>query len=224
MADILQCGGCGETAQLAARRVGACAILSQPYWKFCIDEGQDLHRADYAFLKSIYPNARFNIFGDTAQSLHDACGVRDWRMDTGIETVFEMNSNYRNTPAIVEFCNRMFGENMEYCGKVLKAKMPVAVHRNIELTQIIRGTTPTVIVKDRQAFDDLLAQTGIGEDEVVYLDTKANAIPENKIVCFTIYAAKGMEFTSALVYAKDMSRNQKIVACTRAMEKLYYYE
>ena len=194
------------------------------YRMICIDEGQDLHRADYTFLKSIYPNARFNIFGDTTQSLHDACGVRDWRMDTGIETVFEMNSNYRNTPAIVEFCNRMFGENMEYCGKVLKAKMPVAVHRNIELTQIIRGTTPTVIVKDRQAFDDLLVQTGIGDDEVVYLDTKADAIPENKIVCFTIYAAKGMEFTSALVYAKDMSRNQKNVACTRAMEKLYYYE
>ena len=48
------------------------------YNLFCIDEGQDLHKADYDFLHQLYPKARFNIFGDTQQVLHTACGIRNW--------------------------------------------------------------------------------------------------------------------------------------------------
>ena len=42
----------------------------QQYKYLCIDEGQDLHKADYDILRAMFPNAVFNIFGDTAQALH----------------------------------------------------------------------------------------------------------------------------------------------------------
>lgn len=192
------------------------------YSLICIDEGQDLHRADYDFLQKIYPHAQYNIFGDVVQSLHESCGISDWESETGVDTVYSLNSNYRNTPAIVKFCNDIFGEHMEYCGKVLPEQNPTVIHRASELTQIIRGIKPTVIIKDRQAFDDLIRRAGLSEQEAVYIDTKAEDVPAGKIACFTIFAAKGLEFTNVLVYAKDMNRNQRIVACTRAMERLYY--
>ena len=194
------------------------------YGLICIDEGQDLHRADYDFLRRLYPRARFNIFGDTVQSLHDACGVSDWRRDAGVNTVYEMKNNYRNAPAIVDFCNRMFGERMEYCGSIRSEQRPTMVRDRILLGKVIRQPNQTVILKDKQAFEELLRRAELSRADVVYIDTKANEIPAGKIPCYTIFAAKGLEFTRALVYAKDMSRNQKIVACTRAMEQLYYCE
>ena len=57
-----------------------------------------------------------------------------------------------------------------------------------------------------------------------YIDTKCNAVPEGKVACYSIYAAKGLEFSKVLVFAEGMTRNQRIVACTRAMDELFYFE
>ena len=40
----------------------------------------------------------------------------------------------------------------------------------------------------------------------------------------SIYAAKGLEFSKVLVFAEGMTKNQRIVACTRAMDELFYFE
>ena len=68
--------------------------------------------------------------------------------------------------------------------------------------------------------------------QLTYLDTTsaeeldtASAKENNKhISCISVFAAKGLEFESAIVYGVRMSRNQLIVACTRAMNRLYYFE
>ena len=57
-----------------------------------------------------------------------------------------------------------------------------------------------------------------------YLDTKAEAPGGRKIPCYSIFAAKGLEFQKVVVFPLNMTVNQKVVACTRAMEELYYYE
>lgn len=198
--------------------------LLPDYNLLCIDEGQDLHSADYALLRRLYPRARFNIFGDTVQSLHEGCGVSDWKRDAGVETVFTLNSNYRNAPAIVAFCNRQFGEDMKYCGDIRPAQCPTVLKTERQLAEAVRRDGQTVILKDRSAFEALLRRSGLDESEAAYIDTTALSVPEGKIACYTIFAAKGLEFTDALVYAQGMSRNQKIVACTRAMERLDYFE
>lgn len=194
------------------------------YNLICIDEGQDLHSADYKVLKTLYPGASLNIFGDTAQALHESCGITDWMRDTGIDKTFEMNSNYRNVPAIVEFCNQEFGCKMISFGRVSKEQEPVILKDMKGLKAAIVSGENTVIVKNCEVFEAMCAETGLAKDDFDFLDMNADKESTGKIHCYSVFAAKGLEFSSVIVYAKAMNRNQKTVACTRAMEHLYYCE
>jgi exonuclease VII large subunit len=194
------------------------------YSLICIDEGQDLHPADYSILKRLYPSATFNIFGDLAQVLHTSCGIGDWTRDTGINTVYELTDNYRNTPAIVDFCNRRFGSNMTYIGKLNQSGNPILLDENAQNIVSSISEAGVAIVRDRVAFNrlkQLVEGTGCNLE---FVDTKAEVAPENAIPCYSIFAAKGLEFPSVVVYAANMTDNQKVVACTRAMKNLYYCE
>ena len=194
------------------------------YRMLCIDEGQDLHKADYDLLHKLFPNAAFNVFGDLSQVLHTACGVHDWKNDTGIPTVYTLRCNYRNNAALVQFCNTRFASAMDAIGKVRSEQSPVVLHSRHDLREAIRKRGVTIIVKDRQAFSRFCQDTELPESTFEYLDTNARKENDKKPNCYSIFAAKGLEFTSVVVYAKEMTTNQKIVACTRAMKELYYYE
>ena len=196
-----------------------------PEYKFiCIDEGQDLHSADYSMLRRLYPEAVLNVFGDTAQALHEACGISEWHKETGINTVFEINSNYRNTPAIVDFCNKQFARKMEWFGEVRKADEPTILKSPNYLRKTIESGNYNVIVKSRREFEEMCEETGLSQERFDFLDMSADKETPGKIHCYSIFAAKGLEFSKVVVYAKNMNINQKTVACTRAMERLSYYD
>lgn len=191
------------------------------YRLICIDEGQDLHRADYELLRRLYPGAVFNIFGDTAQVLHEDCGVQDWRKDTGIQQVFQMNINYRNDPAIVEFCNHISGGKMGYFGS---ASGPQPQQADMaDFKRAVREQDQTIIVKNRDAFDEMCGRMQLDPGSLRYIDTRTEKVEPGKTKCYSVFAAKGLEFSSVLVYAEGMTIAQKVVACSRAMEKLTYY-
>ncbi|MGN0804129.1 MAG: UvrD-helicase domain-containing protein [Candidatus Coproplasma sp.] len=195
------------------------------YRFLCIDEGQDLHKADYDILKIIFPNAVLNVFGDISQVLHTECGISDWVQETGITTVYELNKNYRNAPEIVEFCNQKFSSEMGYIGRVRNENVPSAVTELSEIKTIINKTEGIVlVVKNRQEFERLRTALDIRDDLLEYLDTNADGTTEGKIHCYSIFAAKGLEFQKVLVCANGMTQNQKVVACTRAMNSLFYCE
>lgn len=200
-----------------------------PQYSFiCIDEGQDLHSADYKLLKEIYPKAVFNIFGDIQQVVHGSCGVKDWKQDTGIETVFEMNDNYRNKASIVEYCNKKFGCNMDHFGNIMDKDRPVEIRDPSQLRAVLEGQDTTVILKNKESFERFCEL--INDKETIkrlrYVDTKTESIRDigTDIPCYSVFAAKGLEFKRVLIFADDMNRNQKIVSCTRAMSELYFYE
>lgn len=194
------------------------------YRLICVDEGQDLHKADYDMLRRLYPNAVLNVFGDTDQVLHQACGVHDWKDETGIEKEYFLNRNYRNTAAIVDFCNRNFGSSMEFVGKIKKNQQPRKIINPTQLKSVVEQPDITMIVKDRRALQQLCMKMGKPASDFEYLDTKTDKQLGGGIPCYSIFAAKGLEFTNVLVYAAGMTTNQKVVASTRAMEVLYYYE
>lgn len=194
------------------------------YRLLCIDEGQDLHKADYDMLHKLFPHAVFNVFGDTAQVLHSACGIHDWQAETGISTLYTLNRNYRNTAAVVDFCNTKFRAGMDAFGKVRNEQYPTVIRNLPTLKSAIYNQHPVVIVRDRQSFMQMCKDTGISPDYFEFLDTKAAKPSGAKTTCYSIFAAKGLEFPSVLVYSENMTTNQKVVACTRAMEALYYYE
>lgn len=193
------------------------------YSYICIDEGQDLHRVDYELLQELYPDAALNVFGDVEQVLHTACGINDWEDQTGIPRVYTLTTNYRNTAAIVDFCNKRFDIKMKYIGTVKDVQKPRIVSDSYEAGQIIAQENMVVIVKDRDMLNELCKEFQIEEKKMCFLDTNAIKSEQNEKECYSIFAAKGLEFSNVFVYAKGMTKNQKVVACTRAMGQLYYY-
>ena len=172
----------------------------------------------------MFPTAHFNIFGDIAQELHIDCGIRDWKEDTGAQKVYTLTKNYRNASAIADFCNRRFGSSMEYLGSIRDENKPEVIE-SIQALQIAAHKRDIVIiVKDRSEFQNFCKLIGSEETDFEYVDTNKNEVQAKKIRCYSIYSAKGLEFSQVLVFASSMTNNQKLVACTRAMEKLKYYE
>ena len=193
------------------------------YEYICVDEGQDLHAADYETLHELFPTAVFNVFGDVDQALHVDCGISEWQKETGIETVFELNKNYRNTPAVVEFIKDMFGAKMEACGHVRKEQAPTVLTSKGSIQAMITAVpNMAVIVKDHKAFDHLSELMGSGAGQLNYIDTNSSEEKEGTISCFSVFAAKGLEFPEVLVWPEDMTKNQKVVACSRSLNHLYY--
>lgn len=193
------------------------------YSLLCIDEGQDLHQADYEMLRTLFPDAAFNVFGDTDQVLHTACGISHWEQETGIGMVFPLDRNYRNEASIVEFCNRKFGCSMKYIGQAKEKRMPKELGNIREILPILNEKNVAVIVKDKSSFTRLHKAVG-DKVPLEFLDTNSDSLSNDRIPCYSIFAAKGLEFPVVLVISDDMTKNQKIVACTRATERLYYYE
>lgn len=194
------------------------------YAMICVDEGQDMHAADYQLVREIYPRAILNIFGDTEQVLHESCGISNWRHETDIDTVYTMNDNYRNTPAIVDFCNTQFGSDMRYCGVIKDNQRPKVIDNTVQLLEAFSRGITTVVLRDKESFELLCELAGGISSRFEYIDTKCDEVPGGKIACYSIYAAKGLEFSKVLVFAEGMTRNQRIVACTRAMDELFYFE
>ncbi len=194
------------------------------YNLICIDEGQDLHRADYEILRGLYPRAAFNVFGDVAQVLHSACGITEWESQTGIKKIYPLMTNYRNNAAIVDFCNKKFKLNMDYIGDIDKYQKGVIISDLSEARDVLTDLDAVLIVKDRDAYARLCDETGIDQEDYVFLDTMSEKPSGGQKECYSIFAAKGLEFSNVFVYAGHMTENQKVVACTRAMAGLYYYE
>ena len=193
------------------------------YTLICIDEGQDLHRADYSILYKLFPKAVYNVFGDTEQVLHEACGISNWEEQTGIPTVYKLETNYRNTASIVDFCNKEFGTQMDFIGGIEKGKQPQRLTKDT-MHDAAMSSSITVIVKDKDMYQQFCSDAGIDADEFEFLDTTSHGIDPGRKQGYSIFAAKGLEFKNVLVYAKNMTKKQKVVACTRAMGGLYYYE
>ena len=193
------------------------------YNLFCIDEGQDLHKADYDFLHQLYPKARFNIFGDTLQVLHTACGVKNWTNDTGIKKIYHLDCNYRNPAAIADFCNTEFKSKMKYLGKPRSERYPTLISEPSQLPQVFQNKKAVFIVRDYESFRKFCNLSGKSETYFEYLDTTAEKATGEKPACYSVFAAKGLEFSTVCVYPERMTTNQKVVSCTRATEVLYYY-
>ena len=193
------------------------------YKLLCIDEGQDLHKADYDLLHQLYPEAAFNIFGDTEQVLHEACGIKDWKTESGVKKLFRLDRNYRNSAAIVEFCNNRFNCRMDYLGKPRSIQRPVEIS-DIKAIKLLLNGQVVVIVKDKRMYGWFVDQLDGDSGKLEFLDTSSVKPSGRRIPCYSVFAAKGLEFSDVIVVAEGMTTNQRIVACTRAMEKLYYYE
>jgi len=176
----------------------------------CIDEGQDLSIAEYVLLKDLNDeNTIFNIYGDLDQVI-SSHGIRKWNHIDLRLSHFELSENYRNTTSIIEYCNKKCSMGMTNLGIDGSLVEHISFDNIVELLNSIKDKSVGIIYNDdviwRRIYDKI--------------QKKEFRLGENARL-LNVHEVKGLEFNSAIVFDTNMMRNEKYIAYTRALEKLY---
>lgn len=182
--------------------------LTPRYGLVFIDEGQDISAGEYELLRSIHTDAAFNVFGDLKQNITPFRGVADWRA-LGY-TVYTLDRNYRNTNEIVAFVSHLPDTDMQ----------PIGLHGDD--VSFLTQRALTAFFRDKQGLKAVIVREEYLPifDKRGYSRLDKKGICKNKINVMTVYESKGLEFSSVVVYDKDMTDHEKYIAYTRALSHL----
>lgn len=175
-----------------------------------IDEGQDISANEYKLLKMINKDAALNVYGDLAQNITGFRGLKSWE-EIGIEEVYTLNQNYRNTNQIVAFVSEKLKLSMQPIGfdgpKVSSIGM--------------RGVSG--FFKDKKGLKAVIVAESMAEKlcrKSYNVLSETGRISKSKINFMTVYESKGLEFTSVAVADEGMTLHEKYIAYTRALKGL----
>lgn len=180
-----------------------------------IDEGQDLAATEYSLLRAVNgEDLILNVYGDTNQTITSK-GICDWSRIKEIDQVFALNENYRNTEQITEFCNRQLGFSFTSIG-VSGTKVSTKSLKNVltEIEHKIVGTYTNrcaIIVKDYKH---------VTVEQWLSLGCCQGKIQKGLISLLSVEDSKGLEFEDIYVIDDNMSKNEKYISFTRALETL----
>ena len=185
--------------------------VTYPY--IFIDEAQDLclseleliYKLNIALSEEKIIQPVINIFGDIDQRISEH-SIKEWSDLSYISDIYELNENFRNTDQIVDFCNRTLDMNMSKIGVSMES------------------------VSEYEEIDDILEKKDFSLESVVFIvkdnykkSDLENSLKVLQITNYTIYTVKevkGLEFREVYVCDKNMTRNEKYIAYTRALVKL----
>lgn len=180
-----------------------------------IDEAQLLSNFEYIWLLKIFEKSTFNLYGDINQAT-DELNINIWLADSIFNSFnfFSLNRNYRNTIQITEFTNKNFKLKM----------LPIGLEGS-EVISINEDTLQNFayeILKDEKVKLIVL----ISKTKNIALNSKIYAaIKELKeVILIDIEQAKGVEYNNVIVIEDKMSNNEKYIAYTRALEKLWIFK
>lgn len=197
-----------------------------------IDEAQGIAPEEIRLLKNINGNnVVFNMYGDIYQHIEGTKGVDSW--DEYKEIVdfdyYEMLENYRNASQITEYCNRVFDMNMNPIntpGKGVHELNTDAEFRNEMVTQLMdtqRAGLAAILVNDDAEARSLMDKFSSYEQKFHDMTNEEFSIHRTRWNIISIDDAKGLEFSSVIVLSGRMSRNERYIAFTRALDDLYIY-
>jgi DNA helicase IV len=185
-----------------------------------IDEGQDIAVNEYRLLKDINSNNPIlNIFGDTNQLIKTAGrGISDWGAITDSNMrLFAMNEDYRNAIQITEYCNKCLDTNlvsMGFTGEevriMTKAEMVAEINARNYCDQRI------AIIAKKATHDFIEELKAVIHEKQLAL----KSLKENAISVLDVETCKGLEYDVAYVFQEGMSRNEKYISFTRALNEL----
>lgn len=178
-----------------------------------IDEFQDFSPIELRMVRTMYPSAVLNVFGDVNQCIN-CKGIM--QLDDIPEEIYsdkyEIKENYRNAREITTYVKDNLNIAMEPYG--------------LEGIQKTVEEIPEITVAD----DDRVAVI-VEDDSMISADirekTKLNFYSDSKEILRGIYnvipvtMTKGLEFEKVIVVQRGMDKNQFYVACTRAISELY---
>lgn len=210
---------------LYARLIFACRfygkLLGQSKF-ICIDEGQDIAFNEYSLIRKLNGNnVIFNIYGDTNQLMKPNRGITDWEDLKKLFSFekYDLNENYRNTNQITRFCNDSFSMSVLQTGvdgpkvrEISKAEF----ERELSNIQIGKNRIAVLLPRTIQKKTFIL-QSQINEEVKEAIGEK---ISIDNISVMYVDEVKGIEFDKVYVVSKDMGRNEKYIAYTRALNEL----
>jgi len=180
------------------------------YSRVFVDEGQDISVNEYKLLKMINKNASFNIFGDLKQNITPLRGLSDWSQAFSFP-VYTLNQNYRNTNQIVDYVARSVDVDMQAIG-----------FDGPEITNVLQRGVGAYF-SDKTGLKAIIASSAHVEEyakSTYNIVSRTGKIAKKKINLLSVYESKGLEFAAVAVDERDMSVNEKYIACTRALMHL----
>ncbi len=179
-----------------------------------IDEFQDFSPNELRLMKSVYPKAVFNLYGDVKQCINSKgiCEIEDIPGEMYEEQPKFISENYRNARQITEYIQDVVGIKM----------LPVGlngVQKTVDfMPNIVIAMDDRIAVITESITDELRAILQ-GYDVNYYEET--GEIIRGIYNILPISLAKGLEFEKVIVIQQGMTMNEYYVACTRAIKELY---
>lgn len=197
-----------------------------------IDEAQGIAPEEIRLLYNINDGKTvFNMFGDVYQHIEGTKGIDSWSEYADVLTsdMYEMQENYRNASQITDFCNKQFDMNMSAIntpGKGVHEILSDEEFYNEMISQLVdtqRAGLAAILVGDDKEARYLLNRFGAYENKFHDMTIEESSIHRTRWNIINIDDAKGLEFSTVIVLSGRMSRNEKYIAYTRALDELFVY-
>ncbi|MBQ9081433.1 MAG: hypothetical protein IJY26_02210, partial [Clostridia bacterium] len=124
---------------------------------------------------------------------------------------YTLNQNYRNTNQIVEFVRSFIDADMYPIGFDGAPVVSISLREAGTFLKEKKGIK-AIIAAEKEL--PLLKRTAYN------VVSETGVLSKKKINLLSVYESKGLEFAAVAVYDKGMSRNEKYIAYTRALDFL----
>lgn len=197
-----------------------------------IDEIQGIAPEEIRLLKNINGNnVVFNMYGDVYQHIEGTKGIDNWDEYKDIIEFdyYEMLENYRNASQITEYCNRVFSMNMNPINTPGKGVHELNTDDEFQtemITQLLetqRAGLAAILVSNDAEARSLMDKFSVYKQKFHDMTDEEFSVHRTRWNIISIDDAKGLEFSSVIVLSGRMSRNEKYIAFTRALDDLYIY-
>jgi DNA helicase IV len=197
-----------------------------------IDEAQGISPEEIRLLKNVNSNkVIFNMYGDVYQHIEGTKGIDSWDEFKDIVDFdyYEMLENYRNASQITEYCNSELGMNMKpinTTGKGVHELKTEDDFRSEMITQLMdtqRNGLGAILVSNAAEARSFMDKLPMYENKFHDMTDEDFDIHRTRWNIISIDDAKGLEFSSVIVLSGRMSRNERYIAFTRALDDLYIY-
>ncbi|MBE7147608.1 AAA family ATPase [Bacillus mycoides] len=210
-----------------------------------VDEVQDYTPFQLAFMKRLFPKAKWTLLGDVNQNIFAHASNRGTNIistlfaNSKVETI-QLNRSYRSAKPIIELTKHIIpnGKEIEAFNRDGKKPLCIKVNDEQERVESIIDKARDLQEKGHKSIaiicktneECMKAMELIGDKLDYHLVQKENTTYEKGVVIIPAYLAKGIEFDAVIIfdassdiYSKESERNLFYVACTRAMHELYVY-
>ncbi len=198
-----------------------------------IDEAQNIAPEELRLIKRVNTNkVILDLYGDINQHVDGTKGFDTWEKIPGFSSyqLQEMNENYRNARQITLYCNKTFGLDMNAINLDGRGVHVIqdADKLNIELENIFqkpqnKGLSCIIVSNPEEAYtvSQIIKEY---ENKLNNVALSFSEIHPFKWNIMSIDQIKGLEFETVIAISGRMSKNEKYIAYTRALDELYVYD